>query len=104
MQEASKKRVKLSRSSAITTNLIRITIGVCILLLAVLILIHQNINATNGYLFRSLERDRSSLLREEEIIKNELAQEQSLEQLENSATIEQMVKPQTVQYVKDTRQ
>ena len=98
MQEA-KKRVKLSHSSAMTTNLIRITIGVCILFLAVLILIHQNINATNGYLFRSLERDRTSLLRAEEAVKNELAREQSLQQLEQSATVKAMVKPRTVQYI-----
>jgi sensor domain CHASE-containing protein len=103
MQEA-KKRVKLSHSSAVTTNLIRITIGVCILFLAVLILIHQNSTATSGYLFRTLERDRSALLREEELVKNELATEQSLKQLEQSATVQSMVKPQNVWYVNNNGQ
>lgn len=96
--EEGKKRVKLSRSSAATTNLIRLTIGICILLLAILILIHQNLNATNGYLFRELERERTQLLREEETVKTTLANEQSLKALESSPEIQAMQKARQVQY------
>ncbi|TSC79627.1 MAG: hypothetical protein G01um101425_558 [Candidatus Peregrinibacteria bacterium Gr01-1014_25] len=77
-----------------STMLLMICIGALILLLAVLILFHQNANATKGYRLRTLERERSELLLEEEVLRMRIAHEQSLEYLQEDEHIKSMI-PQT---------
>lgn len=71
--------------------LLMVSIGSLILILALLILFHQNANATKGYLLRTLERERSYLLLEEEVLKMQVAEAQALEQLENQNQIQTMM-------------
>lgn len=82
-----------------STALLMIAIGSLILILALLILFHENANATKGYRLRTLERERSQLLLEEEVLKMQIAQEQSLETLQNDPRIEQMVPPKKPLYI-----
>ena len=84
-----------------STILLMLCIGSLILVLALLILFHQNANATKGYMLRTLERERSQLLLEEEVLKMQLAQEQSLSILEGDHQIEAMVQPKKVLYTKE---
>jgi ABC-type sugar transport system ATPase subunit len=76
-------------------------IGSLILMLALLILFHQNANATKGYMLRTLERERTQLLLEEEVLKMELAQEQSLAVLEQDNQIQLMLEPTAVLYTNE---
>ena len=78
-----------------------VAIGTLILILALMILFHQNANATKGYLLRSLNVERKGLLHEEELLKMELAEEQSLGSLQNDGQIEAMVAPRNVQYTEE---
>lgn len=80
--------------------LLMFSIGTLILILALLILFHQNANATKGYMLRTLERERSRLLLEEEVLKMEIAEEQSLKNLQEDQHIGLMVPSKNVQYVK----
>ena len=84
-----------------STVLLMFSIGSLILVLALLILFHQNANATKGYLLRTLERERSRLLLQEEVLKMKLAEEQSLSNLEEDPQIQVMVPEKEVQYAKD---
>ena len=84
-----------------STVLLMVAIGALILLLALLILFHQNANATKGYMLRTLERERSKLLLEEEVLKMELAEEQSLRVLEEDNQIEAMIPAKNVKYTKE---
>ncbi len=76
-----------------------VAIGALIFLLALLILFHQNANATKGYQLRNLERERSKLLLEEEVLNMEVAQSQALEKLQNDRQIQTMVPIKNAQYV-----
>src|SRR5688572_27128240 len=73
-----------------STVLLMVAIGSLILILALLILFHENANATKGYRLRNLERQRSQLLLEEEVLKMQVAQEQALEQLQEDPAIKAM--------------
>ena len=78
--------------------LLMISIGSLILLLALLILFHENANATKGYQLRTLERERSRLLLDEEVLKMQIAQAQALESLENDNIIQAMIPTKKAQY------
>ena len=71
--------------------LLMFSIGSLILVLALLILFHQNANATKGYLLRTLERERSQLLLEEEVLNMQLAKAQALQRLQSDKLIRAMV-------------
>ncbi len=83
-----------------STMLLLITIGTLIVGLALLILFHQNMNATKGYRLRSLERERSQLLLEQEILNMEVAKAQALETLQNDPKISAMQKITKPQFIK----
>jgi len=78
--------------------LLMISIGSLILLLALLILFHQNANATKGYQLRTLERERSRLLLDEEVLKMQIAEAQALIQLENDKIVQAMIPIGKTQY------
>lgn len=82
-----------------STMLLMVSIGSLILLLALLILFHQNANATKGYRLRTLERERSQLFLEAEVVKMEVAQQQSLEQLHGDPQVKTMVAAKKPSYV-----
>ena len=94
------KRISLSKTVDQGTFLLMTTIGILIVILALLILFHQNANATKGYLLRNLEKDRTNLLRDEETLNLDLAKEQSLEKIESSEYVKQMIAPKAIQYAK----
>ena len=71
--------------------LLMVSIGSIILVLALLILFHQNANATKGYTLRTLERERSQLLLEQEVLNMQVAEAQALERLQNENQIQAMV-------------
>ena len=77
-------------------------IGAFILILALLILFHENANATKGYRLRGLERERSLLLLEQEVLNMEIAQAQSLQSLKNDAQIEAMTVVSKSTYVQES--
>ena len=79
--------------------LLMVAIGSLILILALLILFHENANATKGYRLRTLEHERSQLLLEEEVLKMEIAQEQALENLQNNKRIQAMPQAKKVKYI-----
>lgn len=67
-----------------------VCIGSLIFLLALLILFHENANATKGYRLRSLEFERSQLLLEQEVLGMRIAESQSLEELSNDELVQSM--------------
>ncbi len=73
------------------TMLLMVAIGTLILILALLILLHQNATATKGYRLRKLERERSQLLLEEEVLLMHVAEAQSLHVLQNDKKIQATV-------------
>ncbi len=83
-----------------STVLLMVAIGALILLLALLILFHENANATTGYQLRTLERQRSQLLLSEEVQNMQIAQQQAIEQLQQDPRIQQMIPVKAPQYVK----
>ncbi len=91
-------RLSLGRLVNQSTVLLMVSIGSLILLLALLILFHQNANATKGYQLRTLERERSRLLLDEEVLKMQIAESQALKQLENDKIIQAMVLVSRTQY------
>lgn len=74
-------------------------IGSLILLLALMILFHENANATKGYRLRTLEHERSQLMLESEVLKMQIAQEQALEKLQADPKVEAMKAPKTATYL-----
>lgn len=76
-----------------------VAIGSLILLLALMILFHENANATKGYRLRNLEHERSQLLLEDEVLKMQIAQEQALERLQNDPKVQAMKPPKTTTYM-----
>lgn len=91
MSPATPHRSSLGRMVNQSTVLLMVTIGSVILILALLILFHQNANATKGYQLRTLERERSQLLLEEEVLKMQVAEAQALEHLEGDTRIQVMI-------------
>ncbi len=100
-----KKNTGISRSSLATlidesTVLLMVAIGSLILILALLILFHENANATKGYRLRTLQRQRSQLSLEEEVLNMQIAQQQSLEGLQNDPIVQSMQSPKKPTYLK----
>lgn len=75
-------------------------IGFLILVLALFILFHENVNATKGYKLRSLERARSEDLLRLEVLNMQIAQQQALETLQGDARIQGMISVKNPVYVK----
>lgn len=84
-----------------STILLMVSIGSLILLLALLILFHQNATATKGYQLRNLERERSQLLLEEEILNMQLAESQALHRLTADALVQAMVPVRSPLYIQE---
>lgn len=82
-----------------STILLMVAIGSLIFLLALMILFHENANATKGYRLRTLEHQRSQLLLESEVLKMQIAQEQALEKLQNDAKVQAMQQPKQTVYL-----
>ncbi len=80
-------------------TLLMTSVGALILLLALLILFHENSNATKGYSLRTLESERTVLLLEQETLNMQIAEAQSLQSLQNDAQIAAMKPYQKPQYV-----
>ena len=76
-----------------------VAIGTLILLLAMLILFHENANATKGYRLRTLEHERSQLLLEDEVQKMQIAQEQALEKLQIDGKVQAMAPAKKALYI-----
>jgi len=66
-------------------------IGSIIILLALLILFHQNSNATKGYQLRNLERERSQLLLEQEVLNMQVARAQAMDKIEADRQTQSMI-------------
>lgn len=74
-----------------STVLLMVCIGALILILALLILFHENATATKGYQLRSLQRERIMLLLEQEVLNMEIAESQALQHLQEDAQILGMI-------------
>lgn len=95
------QRSSLGRMVNQGTVLLMVSIGTIILVLALLILFHQNANATKGYILRTLERERSELLLQEEVLNMQLAEAQALEQLQQDKQIQAMAGVRGPTYTED---
>jgi hypothetical protein len=84
------KRSSLGKLVDQSTVLLMVAIGSLILMLALLILFHENANATKGYRLRNLERERSEKMLEEEVLNMQIAEEQSLDTLQNDPLVQAM--------------
>jgi len=93
------KRSTLAELVDQSTILLMVAIGSLILILALLILFHENANATKGYKLRTLEYQRTQLLLEEEIQQMQIAEQQALEQLQEDPKIKSMVQAKNPTYV-----
>lgn len=93
------KRSTLAELVDQSTILLMAAIGALILILALLILFHENANATKGYRLRTLEYQRTQLLLEEEILQMQIAQQQALEALQEDPGIKAMVQAKNPSYV-----
>ncbi len=95
------KRSSLGKMVDQSTVLLMVVIGSLILILALLILFHENANATKGYQLRTLEHQRSQLLLNEEVQNMQIAEQQALEKLSQDPRIHAMQIPKKIQYVSD---
>ena len=93
------RRSSLGRMVSESTVLLMVSIGALILVLALLILFHQNSNATKGYLLRNLERERSQFLLEQEVLNMQVARAQAMEKIEQERQIESMIPVKSPKYV-----
>ena len=84
-----------------STILLMVSIGSLILLLALLILFHQNATATKCYQLRNLERERSQLLLEEEILNMQVAESQALHRLSSDPVVQAMVAVKRPLYIEE---
>ena len=100
-RSAVEHRPSLSQQVTQSTLLLMVATGAMILMLALLILFHQNANATKGYKLRTLERERSRLLLDEEVLKMQIAQTQALEKLESDKVIRAMVPVRSPRYTQE---
>jgi hypothetical protein len=82
-----------------STVLLMVAIGALILILALMILFHENANATKGYRLRTLELERGQLLLEEEVLKMQIAQQQAIEELQDDPAIQSMQPVKNAIYV-----
>lgn len=95
------RRNSLGRLVTGSTMLLLCTIGALIIVLALLILFHQNMNATKGYRLRSLEHVRNQLLLQQEILNMEIAKAQSIAVLQMDSKIQTMTKATKPKYIND---
>ncbi len=93
------KRSTLAELVDQSTVLLMVCIGSLILILALLILFHENANATKGYKLRTLEYQRTQLLLEQEIQQMQIAEQQALEKLQDDPGIKGMVQARNPSYV-----
>lgn len=82
-----------------STALLLLVTGVLIVLLAMLILLNQNRNATKGYRLRTLERERTQLLIAEETLKMHIAESQSLKTFQEDTLINAMLPVEKPLYI-----
>ncbi|MBM3227406.1 hypothetical protein FJZ27_00885 [Candidatus Peribacteria bacterium] len=94
-----RRSVSLGQMVNKSTATLTVAIGAIILTLALLILFHQNANATKGYTLRALERDRRNLLLEEEVLNMQIAEAQALQKLHEDPVISLMLPPRLARYV-----
>jgi hypothetical protein len=94
------RRASLGRIVDQSTMLLMGSIGALILILALFILFHENANATKGYRLRTLERERTRLLLEEEVLKMRVAEAQAIGHLQEDAKIQAMIPMGKVTYVR----
>ncbi|MFH0851444.1 MAG: hypothetical protein V1876_01720 [Candidatus Peregrinibacteria bacterium] len=94
-------RASLGRMVNQSTILLMVCIGSLILILALFILFHQNATATKGYQLRNLERERSQLLLEEEILNMQVAEAQALHQLSEDSVVQAMVALKNPRYIQE---
>jgi len=94
-------RASLGRMVNQSTILLMVCIGSLIFLLALFILFHQNATATKGYQLRNLERERSQLLLEEEILNMQVAEAQALHQLSEDPVVQAMVALRNPRYMQE---
>jgi hypothetical protein len=92
-------RLSLGELVQQSTFLLMGVIGLLILVLALLILFHENINATKGYKLRTLERQRSEDLLRLEVMNMQIAQQQSLQNLQADPKIQAMIPVKKPTYV-----
>lgn len=81
-----------------------VCIGTLILGLALLILFHENANATKGYNLRKLENQRSMLLLEQEVLNMQIAEAQALEHLQQDALIQAMIPMNKLKYIEQSQE
>ena len=93
------RRSSLKRMMSSSTMLLLVVVGALIIVLALLILFHHNLNATKGYRLRTLERARSQLLLEQEVLNMQIARSQSLEALSTDPLVLNMTKPKNPKYI-----
>lgn len=96
---ATPRRSSLGRMVNQSTFLLMFSVGSLILVLALLILFHQNSNATKGYLLRNLDRERSGLLLEEEVLNMQVSKAQALLKIETDRQVRAMVEVSKPLYV-----
>ena len=99
MNVREQKRSSLGAMVNQSTMLLMVAIGSIILVLALLILFHQNSNATKGYLLRNLERERSQLLLEEEVLNMQVAKAQAMEKIEADRQTQAMIEENDPEYI-----
>ena len=95
------RRATLGHLVSQSTALLMVSIGALILALALLILFHENANATKGYSLRRLESQRSILLLEQEVLNMRIAEAQALENLQNDSQIQAMVPFSKTKYINE---
>jgi len=83
-----------------STVMLLFVIGALIIVLALLILFHHNLNATKGYRLRTLEHARGQLMLEQEILNMKIAKSQSLQTLETDPQVQAMLKAKNLKNVK----
>ncbi len=93
------RRRSLGRMMKSSTVLLLVAIGTLIIVLALLILFHHNLNATKGYKLRSFEHARAELLLEQEVLNMQIATSQSLENLRSDPQVQAMIKPKNAKYI-----
>ncbi len=92
------RRASLGRMVSQSTALLMVCIGTLILGLALLILFHENANATKGYNLRKLENQRSILLLQQEVLNMQIAEAQALEHLQEDPAIAAMIPAAKLRY------
>ena len=92
------RRASLGRLVTQSTALLMVSIGALILGLALLILFHENANATKGYNLRKLESQRSIFLLQQEVLNMQIAEAQALEHLQQDPSIVAMIPAEKFRY------